>query len=103
VPLESRTALVEAVATRVMKRLAELRAIEPPLDNVPEMIGLDPVVPVSSAAMTTAISDLALGFQFADCGRITPVSVNRHHEWWPVIRICERGFAKRHEIEMRTA
>ncbi len=37
-PVGSRSALVEAVARRVMKRLAELRVIQTPLDNVPEMV-----------------------------------------------------------------
>jgi hypothetical protein len=38
VPALTRTALIEAVATRVMNRLAELHVIEPRLDTVPEMV-----------------------------------------------------------------
>jgi hypothetical protein len=37
-PVQTRAALVEAVATRGMKRLTELRVIAPPPDNVPERI-----------------------------------------------------------------
>ncbi|HKD05512.1 MAG TPA: helix-turn-helix domain-containing protein [Bryobacteraceae bacterium] len=37
-PVQTRAALVEAVATRVMKRLTELRIIEAPPDNAPERI-----------------------------------------------------------------
>jgi hypothetical protein len=37
-PVQTRTALVEAVATRVMKRLTELRVIGAPPDNIPERV-----------------------------------------------------------------
>jgi hypothetical protein len=37
-PVQTHAALVDAVATRVLKRLTELRVIEPPPDNVPERI-----------------------------------------------------------------
>lgn len=37
-PSETRAALVEAVAARVMKRLRELHLVQPALDNVPEMV-----------------------------------------------------------------
>jgi hypothetical protein len=37
-PVQTRAALVEAVATRVMTRLAELRVIQPSPDNVSDRI-----------------------------------------------------------------
>jgi len=37
-PVQTRAAPVEAVATSVMKRLAELRVIQPPPDNVSERV-----------------------------------------------------------------
>jgi hypothetical protein len=38
IPFVTRTALIEAVATRVMDRLAELNVVEAKLDNVPKMV-----------------------------------------------------------------
>ena len=37
-PVQTRAALVEAVATSVMKRLTELRTIGPPPDNAPDRV-----------------------------------------------------------------
>jgi len=40
------------------------------------MIGFDPIIPVSSKPVTTALSNLAFGLQLSDCCRIAAVAVN---------------------------